>query len=101
MFKMPLSFNEIFKDLHSHFNTVEKGTHDDFVGERVVPQEGNMDYNYTAAPPPINIDELNSEIYHGGNNNFDGDSAVEEEDDFEDIGAYYLFIYLLSTFHIQ
>ena len=82
-----LSFNEIFKDLHSHFNTVEKGTHDDFVGERVVPQEGNMDY--TAVLPPINVNELNSEIYQGGNNYFDGDSVVEEEDDdFEDIGAY-------------
>ena len=47
-----------------------------------------MDY-YTAAPPTINVNELNSKIYQGGNNNFDGDSAVEEEeDDFEDIGAY-------------
>ena len=45
--------------------------------------------DYTAVLPPINVYELNSEIYQGGNNYFDGDSVVEEEDDdFEDIGAY-------------
>ena len=44
----------LFKELHGHFNTYQKGTNDNFVGEHVVPEE-NIG-NYVTALPPIDID---------------------------------------------
>ena len=61
---MPLFPSDLFKELHGHFNTNQKGTNDNFVGEHVVPEENINIGNYITAPPlPIDIDRLNSEIY--------------------------------------
>lgn len=46
---MPLFPSDLFKELHGHFNTNQKGTNDNFVGEHVVPEE-NIG-NYVTAPP--------------------------------------------------